>query len=163
MERNRNEFLDGMIVLLILEKQNSDVYNIQERILKLSNGAVCVDIQYLGVIMMRLRSEELIEKDSNNPHGIENKITEKGKAELVKRLRLFYDYEQIINSLKKSKPITEERERFDNIYKSFIVSKEYIEAEKTMTDLIRAAFKTGWVSGGGTPPENSPVAELLMK
>ena len=112
---------------------------------------------------MRLRSEKLIEKDKNNPHGLEHRITEKGKAELAKRLRMFFDYEQIIKSLKKSKPMTDEREKFNNIYKSFTGSKDYLIAEKTLTDLIRTAFKTGWVSGGGTPPENSTVAELLIK
>lgn len=163
MERNRNEFLDKIIILSILEKQNSDIYNIQDRILKLSNGDIYCDTQYLSVIMMRLRTEKLIEKDKNNPHGLEHRITEKGKVELAKRLRMFFDYEQIIKSLKKSKPMTDEREKFNNIYKSFTGSKDYLIAEKTLTDLIRTAFKTGWVSGGGTPPENSTVAELLIK
>lgn len=161
MERDRDEFLDGTLILSILEKQNTDVYNIQERILNLSNGALCFDSQYWGIIMMRLRTAKLIEKDRTKPHGIDNRITEKGKAELENRLRLFYDYEHIINTIRTSKPVTEEKDRFDSIYKSFTAGIDYIEAEKTMTDLIRAAFRTGWVAGGGTPPENSSVANLI--
>ena len=163
MKKIVNEKLDEYLVLLILEKQNADVYNVRERVLQLSGGAVFWDIQYLGIVFFRLRSAKLIESISSNPQVLEHRITPKGRNELIRLTEFYCVYGQMINKVVDSMPQPESKEKFEELFGSFKNGSEYNHTISVMSDLVRSAFATGWAAAGGTPAENEPIAELIKK
>jgi hypothetical protein len=52
---------------------------------------------------------------------------------------------------------------FDKAFDEFLECDEYDNAQKTMFDLVRLAFKTGWETSGGSPANPPPNVKLLPK
>jgi hypothetical protein len=56
-----------------------------------------------------------------------------------------------------------ESSTFEKAFGNFIDRREYDEAQNALFDMVRIAFKAGWESAGGNPPESQSIIRLLPK
>ena len=50
---------------------------------------------------------------------------------------------------------------FEASFGNFLERHEYDDMEALLFSLVRAAFRSGWESAGGTPPKPEPIITLL--
>lgn len=53
-----------------------------------------------------------------------------------------------------------EKTDFEKAFGEFIDRREYDEAEAALFLMVRASFKAGWESAGGSPPASQPIVRL---
>jgi len=56
-----------------------------------------------------------------------------------------------------------ESNTFEKAFGDFIDRHEYDEAQSALFDVVRYAFKAGWESAGGDPPEAQPIIRFIHK
>ena len=50
---------------------------------------------------------------------------------------------------------------YEEAFGNFLERHEYDDAEAQIFALVRAAFRAGWTSAGGEPPEPEPLLRLV--
>ena len=51
---------------------------------------------------------------------------------------------------------------FENAFDCFLQRKEYDDAESALFSIIRIAFRAGWESAGGEPPQPQRLFEVVV-
>ena len=52
---------------------------------------------------------------------------------------------------------------FEEAFGDFIDRHEYDGAQSALFDMVRIAFKAGWESAGGKPPQSESALQLVPK
>lgn len=157
-EKAITAYIDEMIVLSVLSEGQADVYTVCDRLSFLSGGSAAYNIKYISQLLLRLKQGGFIKKTGTNQ---ENFLTEKGKDELAKRQQLFSEYEYLFDRFKKDAPDSGYKIDFEEAFGNFIDRCEYDKAENALFALVRSAFKSGWNTAGGKPPEAKAVVTLI--
>lgn len=51
---------------------------------------------------------------------------------------------------------------FEQSFDAFLDRWEYDEAACALFDVVRAAYKAGWMAAGGSPPASKKVVQLVV-
>ena len=52
---------------------------------------------------------------------------------------------------------------FEKSFDNFLDRREYDHAENALFEMVRIAFKAGWIAAGGDSPQPQKVFELIPK
>lgn len=157
--------LDDLLTLYMLEQCELTHKQIWESLTRLTNGEIRYSANYITAILFRLRSNKLVQQYQESKTRIIYSVTEAGSEELRRRLMIFGIYDHILHTIANRDELPKikllEPVDFEESFDSFLERSEYDNAENMIFSLVRAAYKAGWCSAGGDPPNPQPILHLL--
>lgn len=121
-----------------------------------SNNEINLTEQYIGNMLLRLRTKKLIQR--LEPH--EHIITELGKEEIEeqKQLASIYSY-SLLNIL--NKKIVKNTPDFEKEFSAFIDGQDYDIAENELFSIVRSAFAKGFNTAGSISVKPKKILSIV--
>ena len=168
MAQFKNIFdLDEIVTLYLLNQCEMTHKQVWEALTLLTDGEIKYNSNYVSGTLFRLCKSKSVNKYEEGKNRVVFYITDTGKDELQRRLQHFGVYDNILHPLTNRDDLPKisllTPSDYEASFDSFLERSEYDNAENMIFALVRAAYKAGWCSAGGEPPQPKPLLQLLDK